>query len=371
MFAKVVFFMPQVRSELVSFTPYSWETPTHEIAVKYGLRPETVIRMDLNTSPFQPKRWLATLSRKIQKIPVNNYPDTSYSELRTAIAEYAGRDVDEITVGNGADECLMMVSQTYMERGGQALISHPSYSYFRVCAEIMGGKVVKVGRKADFRDDVDSILTAAKDNTHIVFLCSPNNPTGNLVEQSVLRKLLTELDSVMVVDEAYYEYSGKTFAPLVSSYSNLIVVRTMSKAFSLAGVRLGYAIAAQETIKQLNMVRPPNSVGVFSTVLAQQALKNVDEVRKWVGKVVEERERLKQILEADSRLKVYPSHANFLLIRFNGVSAGQVHEKLMSKGIVVRNLSDTVQNSLRVTVLTKRENNRFAETLKSILDEDR
>lgn len=362
--------MPRIRRELENFIPYSWETPTHEVAAKYGLKPESIIRMDLNTSPFQPKRWLASLSRNIQKIPVHLYPDASYQRLRQALAEYAETDIDEITVGNGADECLMMVSQTFMEKDGQALISYPSYSYFRVCAEIMGGKVVKVSRKPDFRDDVEGLLTAAKNNTQIVFLCSPNNPTGNLIEESELRKLLAELDAVIVVDEAYYEYCGKTFAGLVSSYSNLIVVRTMSKAFSLAGVRVGYAIAAEETIRKLNLVRPPNSVGVLSTALAQHALKKTSDVRKWVDKVVKERERVRNILEGDGRVKVYPSQANFLLIKFKEVNAGLVQQKLMQQGIVVRNLSDSVENSLRVTVLTRRENDRFLKALKNVLDEE-
>ncbi len=361
--------IPRMRKDIANFIPYSWETPSHEIAARYGLKPQDIIRMDLNTSPYHPKPWLNHLSKKLSTIHVNLYPDTSYRDLRDALSIYTGRDADEIIIGNGADECLMMISQTYLERGDKVLISHPSYPYFRVCSEIMGGKVVKVMRDIDFSDNVEGLLSNANKETKIVFLCSPNNPTGNLVKRSDLLKLVGELESVIVVDEAYYEYCGQTHADLISSYPNLIIVRTFSKAFSLAGVRVGYAIAAKETIEQLNKVRPPNSVGVISTILAQNALKKVHQVRKWAQLVVKERERVKRVLERDSRLKVYESQANFLLIQFKNIDANKLHEKLMSEGVVVRNLSEVVENALRVTILTPKENNRFLKTLKKALDE--
>ncbi|MCS7129388.1 MAG: histidinol-phosphate transaminase [Candidatus Caldarchaeum sp.] len=360
--------MPVLRGELDRFIPYSWETPSSEIAEKYGLRPKDIVRMDLNTSPFRPVKWLAYLSKKIRKMDVNLYPDTTYRSLREALSIYTGKNVDEILVGNGADECLMMVAQAYVGRDDHVVVSSPSYSYFRVCAEIMGGKVVKVPRKPDFSDDLDAILSAAE-NSKVIFLCSPNNPTGNLVERRSLVRILDETEAVVVVDEAYYEYCGKTFAGLTSSYSNLVVVRTFSKAFSMAGVRVGYALAAKETVNQLNRVRPPNSLSVISLALAEHALKNVQDVRRWVGKVVKERDRVKEVLERDGRVKVFDSKGNFLLLKLKNVDAKEVHERLMRAGIVVRDLSETVENCLRITILTKVENDRFIKTFKAVLDE--
>ncbi|MEM1943462.1 MAG: histidinol-phosphate transaminase [Candidatus Caldarchaeum sp.] len=361
--------MPSIRTELSSFVPYSWETPSYEIAQRYGLKPEKIIRMDLNTSPFRPSKWLELLSKRLSSLPVNLYPDTTYRALRVALSDYTGRDVDEILVGNGADECLMITAQAYVGRDDVAMVSSPTYSYFRVCVEVMGGRVVSVARKPDFRDDVESLLSKASDKTRMVFLCSPNNPTGNLVERTDLVKLLKELDAIVVVDEAYYEYAGQTFADLTSSYSNLVVVRTLSKAFSLAGARVGYALAAKETVKNLNKVRPPNSLSVISLELAEHALRDVSTIKKWVARVVAERERLRIKLEKDRRVKVFNSKANFLLLKMEGVDASKIHEELMKRGIVVRNLSDTVDGCLRVTVLSRRENEKFLTTFKRVLDE--
>jgi len=325
--------------------------------------------MDLNTSPFTPVEWLSKLSRQVVKLSVNLYPDTTYMSLREAISGYVGCNPDMVTVGNGADECLMMISQAFIDRGSKAVVSYPSYSYFRVCTEIMGGKIINIKRKPSFEDDFDALASAADKDTRIIFLCSPNNPTGNLVEPQGLRKLLDETRSTIVVDEAYHEYCGKSFADLVSSYPNLIIVRTFSKAFSLAGVRVGYIVAAEETIDKINKVRPPNSVGTISQRLASIGLRNVGLMRKWVTEVVKERERVKNSLKKIEGVEAYESHANFLLIRFRFVDAEKIHQKLLEKGIVVRNLSGVVDNSLRVTILRRRENNRFLRSLEKILKE--
>ncbi|MEM0383428.1 MAG: histidinol-phosphate transaminase [Candidatus Caldarchaeum sp.] len=361
--------MPSLRTELSSFVPYSWETPSYEIAQRYRLEPEKIIRMDLNTSPFRPSKWLTSLSKRLSSLPVNLYPDTTYKALRVALSHYTGKDVDEILVGNGADECLMMTAQAYVGKDSVAMVSSPTYSYFRICVEMMGGKVVRITRKPDFRDDVESLLAKAGDKTRMVFLCSPNNPTGNLVERTDLLKLLKELDAVVVVDEAYYEYAGQTFADLTSSYSNLVVVRTLSKAFSLAGVRVGYALAAEETVRDLNKVRPPNSLSVISLDLAERALRDFPTVKKWVARVVAERERLRNELERDRRVKVFNSRANFLLLKLEGVDASRVHEELMKRGIVLRNLSEVLDGCLRLTVLSRLENDKFLATFKRVLDE--
>ena len=357
--------MPPLRSVLSNFTPYSWEASTDEIAARYGLRPDQVIRMDLNTSPYNPMPWLNRLAKKLSKIGVNQYPDTSYRRLREGLARYTGLEPDQILVGNGADECLMISAQAFMEYGCQAIISYPTYSYFRVCVEIMGGRVLEIPRKEDFRDDFDSIAANIGKDTRMVFLCSPNNPTGNLVNHSDVEKLAKETEAVIVVDEAYYEFCGRTVTHLVKNYPNIVVVRTFSKAFSLAGARVGYALASEETVKQLNTVRPPNSLSVISLELAQTALKNVSLVKRWVRSIVSERKRLVKILAGKFGLKVYGSEGNFLLVRFARPRA--VHKALMERGIVLRDLSDVVDNCLRITVLTKRENNLFLSALEEVL----
>ncbi|MCS7110462.1 MAG: histidinol-phosphate transaminase [Candidatus Caldarchaeum sp.] len=359
--------MAALRSTLANFVPYSWEPSTQEIASRYGLKKEQIVRMDLNTSPYIPRAWLGRLVAKLRDLPVNLYPDTSYRSFREAVSHYTGKDIDEILVGNGADECLMIAAQAFLERGHRAVISFPTYSYFRICSEIMGAEVVKIPRKQGFRDDVDAIIEAATKNTGMIFLCSPNNPTGNLIDSRDVERILDSVECPVVVDEAYYEYSGQTCAGLTSSYSNLIVVRTMSKAFSLAGARVGYAIAAKETIDTLNKVRPPNSLSVISLELAEMALKQEALVRKWAAKVVSERRRLAGTLSRLEGIEVVESKANFILLIFKQRKAEEVHEKLMRRGLVVRDLSTVIPNALRVTVSSPRNNNRFVSALTEIL----
>ncbi|MCS7133737.1 MAG: histidinol-phosphate transaminase [Candidatus Caldarchaeum sp.] len=360
--------MVSLRSGLDGFIPYSWEISSREIAERYGLRVEDVVRMDLNTSPYVPKKWLNILAKKLPNISVNLYPDTSYLSFRQAVSEYTGRDVDEILVGNGGDECLMIAAQAFLEKGRKAVISHPTYSYFRVCSEIMGAQVEKVPRKPDYGDDVEAIIQAADKATGLIFLCSPNNPTGNLLKTEDIKKIVENVECPVVVDEAYHEYSGQTCANLVSSYPNLIVVRTLSKAFSLAGARVGYSLAAEETITTLNKVRPPNSLSVISLELAQTALKNAKQVRKWAAQVVSERKRLAKKLSKFNNIEVVESQANFLLIKLHDRQAEEVHQKLMSYGIVVRDISAVIPNALRITVATPRQNNRLIRVLTKIFE---
>uniref|UniRef100_A0A7C5U7Q8 Histidinol-phosphate aminotransferase n=1 Tax=Caldiarchaeum subterraneum TaxID=311458 RepID=A0A7C5U7Q8_CALS0 len=355
--------MLPVRPFLNTFEAYSWEPSTAEIAKQYGLNPNEIVRMDLNTSPFQPTAWLKKLSSKLSSTQVQLYPDTSYREFRENVSAYTGRSMDEILVGNGGDECLEIIAQTFLEKGRKAVMSSPSYSYFRVCSEIMGAEVVRIPRKHDFSDDVESILEAVDSSTGVIFLCSPNNPTGNVTPINVVKKIVSQVKCSVVVDEAYFEYCGQTCTSLIDSYPNLIVVRTLSKAFSLAGARVGYALAAEETVKHLNKVRPPNSLSVISLELANTALKNIAQVRKWAQKVVEERNRLARQISSLDGVKVINTEANFLLLIFDSNQADKVYYELMKRGFVVRNLSSVIAGGLRVTVSTPRNNQRFLKAL--------
>lgn len=258
----------RVREVIRTYEPYCWEPSSEEIASKLGLRQEQIVRFDTNSSPYAPIEWLLKLSSTLPSMKTNDYPDTSYSALRRVLSKYVGKNMDCITVTNGADEALDIVSKTFIDPGTPVLVSAPTYPMYRVVAEIMGGKVVSVMRDDTLSDDVDALIRASASTAGVIFLCSPNNPTGNASHRQDIVRLLEESNCLVVVDESYYEFCGKTSVDLTSKYGNLIVVRTFSKGFCLAGARVGYIVASEETISSLNRVRPPNSLNVMSLALA-------------------------------------------------------------------------------------------------------
>ena len=357
----------KIRETVKRFKPYEWEPNNEAISAEVGISPEKIIRFDTNTSPFTPSKLLSELGRKLSSLKVNEYPDTSYISLREALSKYAGVSIEQISVTNGADEALDIIAKTLVDPGTTVLVSVPTYSMYRITTEIMGGKVVSVFRRGDLSDDVGAIINAAE-GARAVFLCSPNNPTGNLTKRSTVLRLLREVNAPIIVDEAYFEFCGKTVADLVAKNENLIVVRTLSKAFGLASVRVGYIIATSETVNILNRVRPPNSLGIMSTTLAQAALREVEYMEKNRALIIRERERLREALKELGKIYVYPSEANFFLVRFKYLSGSEVYRRLLRLGIVTRDVSDLplLKNCLRLTVRTPEENDKLLEALAKI-----
>jgi histidinol-phosphate aminotransferase len=357
----------KIRETVKRFKPYEWEPNNEAISAEVGIPPEEIIRFDTNTSPFTPSKLLSELGRKLSSLKVNDYPDTSYTSLREALSKYTGASIEQISVTNGADEALDIIAKTFVDSGTTVLVSVPTYSMYRITTEIMGGKVMPVLRRGDLSDDVDAIINVAE-GVRAVFLCSPNNPTGNLTKRSTVLRLLREVDAPIIVDEAYFEFCGKTVADLVAKYENLIVVRTLSKAFGLASVRVGYMIAASETVNILNRVRPPNSLGIMSITLAQAALREVGYMERNRELIVRERERLREALKELGKIYVYPSEANFFLVRFKYLSGSEVYRRLLRLGIVTRDVSDLpmLENCLRLTVRTPEENDKLLEALAKI-----
>jgi histidinol-phosphate aminotransferase len=360
------------REDLASFEPYSWEPSTEEIARSVGLRPSRIIRMDTNVSPYAPVRVMEELARKLPRLKVNQYPDTSYRELRELLADYAGWDHELIVPTNGADEGIDVISSAFLRAGLEAISPVPTYSYFRVSTELQGARFVPVERGEDFGFSAEQLLERYSKDTAVIWICDPNNPTGNRVEERTVRRLCEETEALVVVDEAYFEFSGRTSLGLLMDYPNVCVVRTLSKAFGLAGLRIGYVLCTEEVARELNKARPPNSLGAVNVAGALIALRNRSYVSKVVKEIVGERERLFGELSRIEGLKVFPSSANFLLIKLRSTEeAVAVKERLLRSGIVVRTFpgNPRLGDCIRVTVCSRRENERFLRSLRSALEE--
>lgn len=355
----------KIRKALQGFDAYGWETPTYEIAEREGLRPEQVVRLDTNTSPFKPEAALSDLVKELKKAEVNQYPDTSYHALLEGISGYTGKGMERFVVTNGADEGLDLITKILLDPGDEVIIPTPTYPMYRITSQIMGATVRTVSRRPDYGLDLDAMLSAVGKRTKAIFLCNPNNPTGNFSPEEEVEELAKSSGVAVAVDEAYFEYCGRSAIDITDRLDNVIVCRTMSKAFSLAGARLGYLAARKDTVEELNLVRPPNSLSVISLILGQSALARLDEMRKHVRSTIKERERLFEGLRAIEGIRPFPSVANFILFRVKSADAEKVHAKLMKKGLVLRNLSKVkgVEGCLRTTVGTPDVNKRLLAEL--------
>ena len=362
----------RIRGIFDYFKPYGFEIPDWKIAEEYDLRPNQIVRMDLNTSPYLPQKWLKNFESKILTLKINHYPDATYRDLVEEISNYAKVKAEKIIPTNGGDEAIDIIVKAFIDCGYEAVLSSPTYEYFRVSVELQGGRVVSVQRRENFADNLEGILSAINDKTRAIFLCSPNNPTGNTIPYNDVLYILDKAsDIAVVIDEAYYEYCGKTFIELTETYDNLIIVRTLSKAFGLAGARIGYIVASKETAKLLNKARPPNSLNLMAIELAKTALGDSETVHKNVRKIIKERERVRELLSTLPKIKAHPSEANFILFQLLEGDTKLLHRKLMRKGIVIRCLDSAwPQPYLRVTISHPEHNSRFLKTLEKILKEE-
>jgi histidinol-phosphate aminotransferase len=359
------------RKMLKCFAPYEWELPSSIIAIELGLKAEQIIRFDTNTSPNIPSKWLQSLSSKLPNININDYPDTSYFKFRENISKYLNITPSNITVTNGADEGLDILAKAFIDPGYDVAISTPTYMYYEKIASIAGGNVIHVNRQEDFSNDITALMDVAqRDKTCLIFICNPNNPTGNWTTREDLVNLLEVSDATIVIDEAYSEFNGKTMVDMTDHYDNLVVLRTFSKAFCLAGARVGYIVSSKSTINTINKVRPPNSLSTISLALAEIALNDLQVMRSNVKLIIKERERCRKYINDLKGVYAYPSETNFLLISFNELDPNQVHAELFQHGLIVRNVSEIprLERCLRFNIRLPIQNNILLNEITKIIN---
>ena len=352
------------RATVRQFEPYEWELSTEEVARRHGLTPTRVVRFDLNTSPFPPPAWEEAMEESRREAMPQEYFDTAYAELTPLLARYCGVGADQIVVGAGADEVLDIVSKTFLDNGDAAVLTPPTYSMYKIVTAQMGGVLRQVPLGAGFVPDLPATLEAAR-GAKLLWHCNPNSPTGTATPPGLLRRLVAEAPCIVVVDEAYAEYAGRSAVDLIADHPNVIVVRTMSKAFSMAGMRLGWAVAAPEVVDLMHRVRPPNSVSRVTAHLGALALGDLDGMRANVGRVLQQREPLADALR-ELGATVHPSVTNFLLTGWGTPDEAQsVYDHLERRGMVVRNLAQhpLLPGHLRITVRSAEENARLVEAL--------
>ncbi len=339
-----------------------------EIAKKYGLSPDKIIKLGSNENPLGASP-LAVAAIRENAGKVHIYPPKDALELRKALSLYTGYPVNNIVVsGNGMDGILDAVMRLFMSSGADAVIPIPTFSYYEIATLANGGKPVFVTRGRDFEINPEDILSKANGNTTMIFLCSPNNPSGNVLREEDAREILESVNAIVFIDEAYADFSENNLMALVREYDNLIVGKTFSKAFGLAGMRIGYALVPEWLSGEYMKVMTPFSVDVLSLAAGIAALNDRGHLKKTIETVKKGRIQLFEGLE--SLCKVYPSEANFILIDVSPRTAKEVSESLLKKGIIVRDCTSfrgAGKSLIRITVGTQEQNRKVIEALTTIL----
>ncbi len=328
------------------------------------------IKLDAMENPYSlPLELRQEIGNAARDAPINLYPDPSAKELRETIATLWGMDAERMMLGNGSDELIQAVILAF---GGPILTPVPSFAMYEITARALSQDVATVPLGRDFTLDADRVIRKAKDTkARVVFLACPNNPTGNRFANDAVRKILDSVKAAIVIDEAYYSFSGKSWVPLLDEYPNMIILRTLSK-IGFAGLRIGVLAASRKVIAELNKIRLPYNINMLSQTAAATALRHSDAIDEQIELLISEREKLYNNLSQMQGVKAYPSETNFIMIR-TAADATAVHKKLKQTGILIKNLNKPgpLKNCLRVTIGTPEENKEFLKSLKNILDADK
>ena len=334
------------RKNIWNLAPYS--SARNEYAGR-----EAHVFLDANENPYN--------------TPYNRYPDPLQLELKAAISKVKGVPADNIFLGNGSDEAIDLPYRCFCEPSIDNVVAiEPTYGMYRVCADINGVEYRPVLLDENYQITADKLLAATDEHTKIIWLCSPNNPTGNNLQREEIVKVIETFEGIVIVDEAYSDFSSqKPLRTELAKHPNLIVLNTMSKAWGCAAIRLGMAFASEQIIAIFNKVKYPYNVNLLTQQQALEALKDPFEVDKWVKLLLEERSRM---IDAFKLLpiceKVFPTDANFFLAQMT--DAVKIYNYLVDKGIIVRNRHriQLCQNCLRITIGTKTENGELIAALR-------
>jgi len=298
----------------------------------------------------------------------NRYPDPLQIDVKEKLSKIKGLPIQNIFLGNGSDEAIDILFRAFCNPGtDNIIICPPTYGMYEVSANINDVNVTKVPLTPDeFQLDTENILNAINENTKLIFICCPNNPTGNGVKWDSIKRLLENFSGIVVLDEAYINFARyRSLIPELLNYPNLVILQTLSKAWGLAGLRVGMAFASESIINIFNKIKPPYNINIASQKLALEALDNTDKINSWIKETVQERENIiTELTSFNFIIRVYPSEANFILVKTT--DAISIYNYLTSKQIIIRDRSrvELCEGCLRITVGTKEENKILIETLK-------
>jgi histidinol-phosphate aminotransferase len=327
------------------------------------------VKINQNENPFEmPEPVKAAVARAMAGQLWSRYPPFVPADLAAKLARFSGWKADGILVGNGSNELIQAILTVTVEPGKHMVVPQPTFTLYKLLATILGGECAEVLLTADLQFDLNK-LTEAVRHADITIICSPNNPTGGSLDLSALRQVLKAASGLVILDEAYHEFSGQTAVPLLSEFENLVVLRTFSKAMAMAGLRVGYLLGHPDIVREIAKAKLPYNVNIFSLAAADAALEHFHLLKPQIDLLVQERERVYLELNKIPRVKAYPSQANFIAYE-TALPPSSVFEALYADGLLVRDISryPLLQNFLRVSIGTPLENDRFLGSLQRIMN---
>jgi histidinol-phosphate aminotransferase len=355
-----------VRAEIEHMSPYTPGESLQAFSQRTGMPVESIIKLNANESPYDPVP--AALHALRYHDSYNQYPDASAAQLKDAISRYTSLDTDHIVLGHGSMEIINILWHLFLSPGDALICCSPTFALYETTTKLCGAQLRNVARTRHYEIDPDTLRDALTPETKMIVVCSPNNPTGNLVPEDVLMELL-DLGRLVVVDEAYIEFSSRPrgYARLVADYDNLIVLRTFSKWAGLAGLRVGYALFPLWIVPYMQRAQQPFEVNVAGYLAAIETLQHLDEAQERVQRIIEEREHLFHLLTAQPYLHVLPSEGNFILARIanSEICLDQIRQVMEAEGILLRYFPqlEKGQDYLRVTVGLAEHTSRLAHAL--------
>ena len=353
-----------MRPHLLDMQSYEGVDPPELLAQRAGIPVERIVKLNGNENPYGPSPKVVKALAEYTEYHI--YPDPQQRRVREALAEYVGTTPDRVVAGVGSDELIDLLMRLFLEPGDGVVQCAPTFGMYASFAQVNGGRLMEVPRDQGFDVDVPGVRKAAEQGAKMTFIASPNNPTGNLVSEATVRELL-DTGMLVVVDEAYYEFAGSTVEPLVGEYSNLVVLRTLSKWAGLASLRLGYGIMDPAVAERMMTIKPPYNITIASELALFASLADKELLLSRVRALTGAREELFQQLAEFKELTPLPSRANFILCRGPEGKGQWLYEELANRGVFVRYYSaPPLQDSIRTSVGLPEENRALVGALQEI-----
>ncbi|MCQ2976416.1 MAG: histidinol-phosphate transaminase [archaeon] len=368
----------KARKTVEELDPYVPGRSKEEIAQEFGVKKEDILKLGSNENPWGPSKKTEEAIKKAI-FEMNRYPESNLEELKKELADYSNVEPNQVIIGgDGADELIDVLAKTFIEPGDEFIVPLPSYMYYEFVFKPYGAVPHYASWNVEDNEvNIDSVIDSINEKTKMIFLCTPNNPTGGLIKEEQLRKVLDatkDSNILVVIDEAYFEYAEVTNVHLLKEYDNIFIIRTMSKVMGLAGMRVGYCISSPEIIEYMHRVKPVFSLTKLSYVAALTTIKDRDFIKESTEKGIESREYLYQEIDKMKSVHVYPSKSNYMLIDIHntGFTAKELTEEFMKKGVIVRDCTSFKgldEYYIRISICTLEEDKRFIEIMKEILNE--
>lgn len=359
-------------AKIEALESYAPEKTIENATKQFGLSPADIVKLNFNENLYVSRAKLVTLLKEVaEECDLRLYPQEEEEKLREAITEYLRLPQACVAVGNSSDEVMDRITRLFLERGDQAVTFTPTFSVFRYCVKYQCADYVGVPLQKGFSLDVEAMRAAFTPEAKLLYLCSPNNPTGNQFGLNEVEALIEEFAGIVMVDEAYGEYAGYSVVPLIDKYENLVVLRTFSKAFGLAGLRLGYAVANPLLARAINKIPAPYAINTVTLTMGRKLLENIGIVREAVAALKAERGKLINELNKIRGVEAFDSRANFVL--FNAAKPHEdVYLSLLKRGLIIKKLGKLLEyeNCLRATVGLPEMNAKLLNALREYFGDE-